>query len=91
MFDHVEFGQVRTMVVGGEPWFVEKDVATALGYKDTVNALKNHVDETDKKMGCQNTTPYIRDSLGRKHYPTCINESGMYALIFGSKLESAIC
>lgn len=52
-------------------------------------ALRDHVEIDDKKMGEQNVTPYIMDSLGRKQYPIFINESGLYALIFGSKLESA--
>lgn len=81
--------EVRTVVIDGEPFFVGKDVAEILGYKDTVNALKQHVDNEDKLMGSQNTTPYIIDSMGRKQYPTYINESGVYALIFGSKLPEA--
>lgn len=89
IFNNEEFGQVRTVTIDGEPWFVGKDVAAALGYEDTVNALKKHVDSEDKIMGCQNATPSITDSMGRIQYPTWINESGMYALIFGSKLESA--
>ena len=66
----------------GEPWFVGKDVATALGYKDTVNALKSHVDEDDK-AGWQITTQF-----GEKE-AVIINESGLYSLIFGSKLDEA--
>lgn len=89
IFENEEFGEIRTTVIEGEPWFVGKDIATALGYADTVNALKQHVAEEDKLMGSQNTTPYIIDSLGRKQFPTYINESGLYSLIFGSKLESA--
>ena len=67
----------------GEPWFVGKDVATALGYKDTVNALKSHVDEDDKR-GWRITTP----SRGEQE-AVIINESGLYSLIFGSKLDEA--
>lgn len=89
VFEHVEFGQVRTMVLNGEPWFVGKDVAKALGYTNPRKAIKDHVDITDKKMGERNVTPCIVDSVGRKQFPTMINESGIYALIFGSKLESA--
>lgn len=48
IFKNEEFGEVRTLVVNNEPMFVGKDVALALGYKDTVNALKSHVDEEDK-------------------------------------------
>lgn len=89
IFNNEEFGQIRTINIDGEPWFVGKDVALALGYEDTVNALKKHVDQEDKIMGCQNATPSITDSMGRIQYPTWINESGLYSLILGSKLESA--
>ena len=89
IFESKEFGSIRTVQLNNETYFVGKDVAIALGYADTVNALKQHVEDEDKVMGSQNTTPYILDSMGRKQYPTYINESGLYALIFGSKLESA--
>ena len=89
IFSNEEFGQIRTLTINGEPWMVGKDVAVALGYEDTVNAIKKHVDEEDKIVGCQNATPSITDSLGRTQYPTLINESGLYSLIFGSKLEGA--
>ena len=89
VFTKDEFGTIRTVQLNNETYFVGKDVATALGYVDTVNALKQHVEDEDKVTGSQNTTPYILDSMGRKQYPTFINESGLYALIFGSKLESA--
>lgn len=51
--------------------------------------MKQHVDNEDKMMGVQNTSPYIIDAIGRKQYPTFVNESGVYALIFGSKLPNA--
>ena len=89
VFNHPQFGNLRTVEINGQPYFVGKDVAEALGYKDTINALKSHVDKEDKIMGCQNTTPSITDSLGRIQYPTWINESGLYALILSSKLPSA--
>ncbi len=89
VFPNDEFGQIRAILINGEPWFVGKDVAAALGYSDTVNALKKHVEYEDKIMGCQNTTPSVADSLGRMQYPTWINESGLYSLIFGSRLEGA--
>ena len=89
VFENEEFGEIRTVQLNNETYFVGKDIAKALGYTDTVNALKQHIAEEDKVMGSQNTTPYILDSMGRKQYPTFINESGLYALIFGSKLESA--
>ena len=81
-FNSAEFGNVRTVVIDGQPWFVGKDVAVALGYKDTVNALKSHVDDDDK-LGWQFTTS------GQRREMTVINESGLYSLILGSKLESA--
>lgn len=89
VFTNDEFGSVRTVTIDGEPWFVGKDVAVALGYRDTVNALKKHVDDEDKIMGCQNATPSVTDDLGRVQYPTWINESGLYSLILSSKLPTA--
>ena len=89
VFNNEEFGEIRTTSINGEPWFIGKDVARTLGYKNTKDALSKHVDEDDKIMGSQNTTPSIIDSMGRIQYPTWINESGVYALIFGSKLPSA--
>lgn len=84
-----EDNQVRTILVNDEPYFVGKDVAEVLGFKDTNNALKQHVESEDKITGCQNATPSFKDKLGRNQYPTLINESGVFALIFGSKLPSA--
>ena len=52
VFSNDEFGEVRTVEINGEPWFVGKDVANALGYKDTSKALKAHVDKDDKLSGC---------------------------------------
>lgn len=89
IFNSNEFGQIRTVTINNEPWFVGKDVATALGYKNTKDALATHIESCDKIMGSQNATPSITDSMGRTQHPTWINESGLYALIFGSKLESA--
>lgn len=83
IFKNPEFGEVRTVTIGDEVWFVGKDVAVALGYKDTVNAIKQHVDEDDKKPW-QIATP----SRGTQ-VALIINESGLYSLIFGSQLESA--
>ena len=83
VFKNQEFGSVRTLVINNEPWFVGKDVAEVLGYAKARNAIAQHVDEDDAlKQG-------ITDSLGRRQETTFINESGLYALIFGSKLESA--
>lgn len=88
-FNNAEFGQVRTLVLSGTPWFVGKDIATALGYENATKAIRDHVDNDDKKMGVQNVTPSITDSLGRKQYPTLINESGLYSLVLSSKLPTA--
>lgn len=82
IFNSEEFGSVRTITIDGDTWFVGKDVAEALGYKDTSDALKKHVMEEDKLTRC------FADS-GQKRQMYIINESGLYALIFGSKLESA--
>ena len=82
IFNSEEFGQIRTVTIDNEPWLVGKDVAEALGYVDTFGALKKHIPEEDKLV-CQ------IDSAGQKRDVTAINESGLYALIFGSKLESA--
>ena len=83
IFENEEFGKVRTLVKDSEPWFVGKDVAEILGYKDTINALKAHIDVEDK-TGWQITTP----SRGTQTV-TIISESGVYALVFGSKLPKA--
>lgn len=82
VFDNPEFGEIRTVDIYNEPWFVGKDVASILGYKDTVNALKAHVDDEDKR-GWQITTPSGTQQM------TIINESGLYALVLSSKLPTA--
>lgn len=82
IFNSEEFGQVRTVVIDNEPYFVGKDVAAALGYVNARDALSKHVDEDDKEVAkC--------DTPGGKQDLTVINESGLYALVFGSKLNSA--
>ncbi len=82
IFNHPEFGNLRCIEKDGEPWFVGKDVATALGYKDTSDALKKHVESEDK------LTRRFADS-GQNRQMWIINESGLYSLILSSKLESA--
>lgn len=77
-----EGNDVRTMVLGEEPWFVGKDIAKALEYKNVSKALKDHVDEDDKLNNKS------LSSLGQRG-GWLINESGMYSLIMGSKLDSA--
>ena len=75
--------EVRTVEIDGEPWFVGKDVAEALGYERPTKAIQDHVSEEDK-----DAVP-IQDSIGRMQNSPIINESGLYSLILGSKLPSA--
>lgn len=82
IFENKEFGQVRTINIDGEPWFVGKDVAKILGYKDTSDAMRRHVDDEDKLTRC------FTDS-GQKRELYIINESGLYSVILSSKLPSA--
>lgn len=82
VFENEEFGKVRVVEVNGEGWLVGKDVAEKLGYKDTSDALKRHVDLDDK------LTRGFTDS-GQKRNMICINESGLYSLVLSSKLPSA--
>lgn len=82
IFKNPDFGIVRTMVIENEPFFVGKDVATILGYKDTSDALKRHVDSEDKLTRC-----FTDSGQGREMY--VINESGLYSLILSSKLPGA--
>lgn len=85
VFNNEEFGDVRTIMIDNEPWFVGRDVANILGYSNSRQAISTHVDDEDKKDGVT-----VCDSIGREQKPVLINESGLYSLIFGSKLESAI-
>ena len=82
IFKNEEFGEIRTLLINGEPWFVGKDVAAALGYVNPRNAVPNHVNKEDR---LSTRIEYA----GQKRAVTIINESGLYALIFGSKLDSA--
>ena len=84
IFNNEEFGDIRTVTIDGEPWFVGKDVAEILGYSNTRKALLDHVDEDDKTDGVT-----IRDSIGREQMPVLINESGLYSLILSSKMPNA--
>ena len=84
IFQNQEFGAIRTLSnEQGEPMFCAKDVAEALGYKLARKAVQDHVDRDDVLKR------NLIDSLGRKQQATFINESGLYALILSSKLESA--
>lgn len=82
IFNNPEFGEIRAVELDGEPWFVGKDMAAALGYSDTAQAIRSHVDDEDKGV-VEMTTP------GGKQNVQIINESGVYSLIFSSKLEAA--
>ena len=82
IFRNPEFGQVRTLALDGEPWFVGKDVAVALGYEKPRDAVYKHVEQEDTGVS-EMQTPSGKQQM------TIINESGLYALIFGSKLDSA--
>lgn len=84
IFKNREFGEIRTVTIDGEPWFIGKDVAEILGYSNSRKAILDHVDDEDKTDGVT-----IRDAIGREQAAVAINESGLYALIFGSKLASA--
>lgn len=82
VFNHPEFGELRTVEISGEPWFVGKDVAEALGYTNPSKAFKDHIAEEDKGV-----TKW--DTPGGTQQMTIINESGLYSLILSSKLPSA--
>ena len=84
IFYHDVFGEVRTLTIDGEPWFVGKDIAEVLGYSNSRKALADHVDDEDKMDGVT-----IRDSIGREQKPIFINESGLYSLILSSRLPGA--
>lgn len=92
IFNNPEFGDVRTIMIDGEPWFCGKDVAGNLGYVNEKNAVKRHCDDGEvlkQTLGVQtgmkkDGTPAMMDVE-----MFFVNESGLYSLIFGSKLESA--
>lgn len=82
IFNNEEFGNIRTVVIDDEPWFVGKDVAIALGYAKPTDTVRKRVDNEDRGISKMETPSGIQEM-------TIINESGVYALIFSSKLESA--
>ena len=82
VFQNQKFGEVRSLMINDEPWFVSKDIASILGYKDTSGALKKHVLEEDK------LSRHFDDS-GQNRNMYIINESGLYSLILSSKLPNA--
>ena len=82
IFNSQDFGDIRTVTIDGEPWFVGKDVAEALGYEKPTDAVRKRVDDEDRGSSKMETPSGMQNM-------TIINESGLYALVFGSKLESA--
>lgn len=82
IFKNKDFGEVRVIAINDEPWFVGKDVAEILEYKRTADALNTHVDGEDKGVG-EIQTP------GGKQKMIIVNESGLYSLIFSSKMKKA--
>ncbi len=82
IFKNREFGEIRTVTIDGEPWFVGRDVAEILGYSNPRDALAKHVDDEDKGVAKCDTLGGIQDL-------TIINESGLYSLILSSKMPTA--
>lgn len=86
IFDNPEFGEVRTLMIDGEPWFVAKDISEVLEYSKTFSMMKR-IDEEDKK---NISSSDLEERVGNQPYTIgVINESGLYVAIFGSKLPSA--
>lgn len=82
IFKSEQFGEIRTVEIEGEPWFVGKDVAIALGYKEPSKAARERVDDEDRGMSKIDTPSGIQEM-------TIINESGLYSLVLSSKLPTA--
>lgn len=82
IFNNPDFGTIRTILINNDPWFVGKDVASALGYVETAKAVRERVNDEDRGVS-------ILDTPGGKQRVIVVNESGVYALIFGSKLPKA--
>ena len=83
IFSNESFGEIRTISIDNEPWFVGKDVAEALGYSNPRKAIGDHIDDEDKN------TVTFRDGTSGNPNQTVINESGLYSLVLSSKLPSA--
>lgn len=83
VFESAEFGEVRTVIIDGEPWFVGNDVAKALGYSRTNEAVRTNVQEMDTVI------TGVMDSMNRLQQTVVINESGLYDMIFESRLPKA--
>lgn len=102
IFNHPQFGEIRAVMIDGEPWLSGKDVASALGYKDTKSALLDHVDEEDKRIVKSGDLPPLENHIPKDVFPvdfvdgripnrgmTFVNESGIYSLVLSSKLPGA--
>ena len=102
VFENPEFGSIRTIELDGEPWLVGKDVAAALGYSNTKDALASHVDDEDKRILQRSEIATIENHIPKSVLPvnfvsadvpnrglTIINESGLYSLVLSSKLPTA--
>ena len=92
IFRNNEFGDLNTIIIDGEPWFIGKEVAEKLGYSNTKKAINVHIESIDKMVVTR--TMLSKDpKMGTLEIPNrglaCINESGLYSLILSSKLESA--
>lgn len=101
-FNNASFGDIRTVVIDNATWFAGKDVADALGYKNSRDALANHVDAEDKTVLQRSSVATLENHIPKEVLPiefvradipnrglTIINESGLYALVLSSKLPSA--
>jgi len=83
IFENPEFGTVRTVVINGEPWFVGIDVAKALGYSKAYEAIRTNTNKEDT------ATAGISDANNHTQQMIVINESGLYDMVFGSRLPKA--
>lgn len=86
IFEHPQWGKIRTLEINSEPWLAGKDVATALGYANPSKAVMNHVDGEDKRFEMLLVSDSQNGNLVKTAF---INESGLYSLIFSSKLPGA--
>ena len=102
VFKNDQFGEMRTVTIGDEIWFVGKDVAEILGYKNSKDALITHVSDEDKRIIQRSAIATLENHLPKEVFPvnftngdipnrglTIINESGLYSLVLSSKLPSA--
>ena len=83
VFTSPQFGEIRTILIDNDPWFVGKDVAERLGYEKARNAIAVHIDDEDKKVAP------IQGDLGGTQQTIIINESGLYSLVLRSNLPTA--